>query len=138
MVCTLANYGEQLAGACSLSYLSEYYYSFCRTEYIWNYHFYQDGSIDFEIRLTGILSIYIAKNNESTQFGVKVAPNINAQYHQHIFSIRIDPMTDGLKNSVVETDIVTLTRSNWFCGELCWKRLLHSRHSYQNGSWKAV
>ncbi|KAF8808159.1 peroxisomal copper amine oxidase [Phlegmacium glaucopus] len=85
MVCTLANY-----------------------EYIWNYFFYQDGSIEFEIRLTGILSVYVAKDNEPTPFGVKVAPNINAQYHQHMFSIRVDPMIDGLKNSVVETDIVAL------------------------------
>ena len=78
------------------------------SEYIWNYHFYQDGSIDFEIRLTGILSIYVAKDDEPTPYGVKVAPNLNAQYHQHIFSIRIDPMIDGLRNSVVETDVIPL------------------------------
>ena len=78
------------------------------SEYIWNYQFYQDGSIDFEVRLTGILSIYVAKDNEPTPYGVTVAPNINAQYHQHMFSLRVDPMIDGLKNSVVETDIITL------------------------------
>jgi primary-amine oxidase len=77
-------------------------------EYIWNYHFYQDGSIEFEIRLTGILSVYVAKDDELTPFSVKVAPNLNAQYHQHMFSIRIDPMIDGLMNSVVETDVVSL------------------------------
>ena len=78
------------------------------SEYIWNYHFYQDGSIEFEIRLTGILSVYVAKDNEPTPFGVAVAPNINAQYHQHLFSLRVDPMIDGLKNTVVETDVVPL------------------------------
>ncbi|KDR85777.1 hypothetical protein GALMADRAFT_386616 [Galerina marginata CBS 339.88] len=85
MVCTLANY-----------------------EYIWNYHFYQDGSIEFEIRLTGILSVYVSKDDEPTPFGTTVAPNVNAHYHQHMFSVRIDPMIDGLKNTVVESDILPL------------------------------
>lgn len=50
----------------------------------------------------------MSKDDEPTPFGVKVAPNLNAQYHQHMFSIRVDPMIDGLKNSVVETDITPL------------------------------
>lgn len=85
MVCTLANY-----------------------EYIWNYYFYQDGNIEIEIRLTGILQVYVAAPNESTHHGTTVAPGINAQYHQHIFSLRVDPMLDGLRNSVIESDIVPL------------------------------
>ncbi|KAG5336846.1 hypothetical protein C0989_011784 [Termitomyces sp. Mn162] len=85
MVCTLANY-----------------------EYIWNYYFYQDGSIEFEIRLTGILSVYVAKKDETSPHGTVVAPGINAQYHQHFFSFRIDPMIDGLSNSVIESDTVPL------------------------------
>ncbi|KAG6887953.1 hypothetical protein C0992_010056 [Termitomyces sp. T32_za158] len=85
MVCTLANY-----------------------EYIWNYHFYQDGSIEFEIRLTGILNVYIADKDETNPYGTVVAPGINAQNHQHLFSVRIDPMIDGLSNSVVESDTIAL------------------------------
>ncbi|KAG6844078.1 hypothetical protein H0H87_009960, partial [Tephrocybe sp. NHM501043] len=85
MVCTLANY-----------------------EYIWNYHFYQDGSIEFEIRLTGILNVYIAGKDEPSPYGTIVSPGINAQNHQHLFSVRIDPMIDGLQNSVVESDIIPL------------------------------
>ncbi|KAF9567748.1 peroxisomal copper amine oxidase [Agrocybe pediades] len=84
MVCTLANY-----------------------EYIWNYHFYQDGSIEFEIRLTGILSVYLSKDGEPNPHGTTVAPNINGHYHQHMFSVRVDPMIDGLKNTVIESDILT-------------------------------
>jgi len=83
MVCTLANY-----------------------EYIFNYMFYTDGSIEMEIRLTGILQVYVAADGEQTPYGTAVAPNINAHYHQHIFSVRLDPMVDGLHNSVVETDIM--------------------------------
>ncbi|KAG6830086.1 hypothetical protein H0H92_002258 [Tricholoma furcatifolium] len=85
MVCTLANY-----------------------DYIWNYHFYQDGSIEFEIRLTGIPSVYVAGKDDHSPYATLVAPGISAQNHQHLFSLRLDPMIDGLKNSVVETDIVPL------------------------------
>ena len=85
MVCTLANY-----------------------EYIWNYHFYQDGSIEFEIRLTGILNVYVAREGEPSPYGTIVAPGINAHLHQHMFSVRVDPMLDGLDNVVVESDILSL------------------------------
>ncbi|KAI6164518.1 copper amine oxidase [Pisolithus thermaeus] len=85
MVCTAANY-----------------------EYIWNYYFYQDGNIEIEIRLTGILQVYVAGLDEPTPYGTTVAPGINAHYHQHIFSVRVDPMLDGLQNSVIESEIVGL------------------------------
>ena len=77
-------------------------------EYIWNYFFYQDGTIEFEIRLTGILQVYVKNPDEPNPYGTTVAPQVNAHYHQHIFSLRVDPMIDGLQNSVVETDVVPL------------------------------
>ncbi|KAI0288584.1 peroxisomal copper amine oxidase [Russula brevipes] len=86
MVCTLANY-----------------------EYVWNYFFYQDGSIEFEIRLTGILQVSIAGPNDPATHATRLAPGINAHFHQHLFSLRIDPMVDGLQNSVVETDVLPAT-----------------------------
>ncbi|KAF9225258.1 hypothetical protein BS17DRAFT_750846 [Gyrodon lividus] len=85
MVCTLANY-----------------------EYVWNYYFYQDGNIELEIRLTGVLQVYVAGSNEPNPHGTTVAPGVNAQFHQHIFSVRVDPMVDGINNSVIESDIVSL------------------------------
>ena len=79
-------------------------------EYIWNYRFYQDGSVEFEVRLTGILQVYVQPSSESyvesNPYGTTVAPNVNAHYHQHLFSLRVDPMIDGLQNSVLETDVV--------------------------------
>ncbi|KAJ3821709.1 copper amine oxidase, partial [Lentinula raphanica] len=94
MVCTLANY-----------------------EYIWNYLFYQDGSIEVEVRLTGILQVYAQQPGEPNPFGTTVAPGVNAHYHQHMFSFRIDPMVDGLKNSVVEQDIIPLGGEKSATGE---------------------
>ncbi|RPD53949.1 peroxisomal copper amine oxidase [Lentinus tigrinus ALCF2SS1-7] len=84
-ICTLANY-----------------------EYIFNYMFYQDGNIELEVRLTGILQVYVKDGEEPNPFGTTLAPNVNAHYHQHLFSVRVDPMVDGIQNTVVETDILPL------------------------------
>lgn len=102
MVCTLANYGQIIH--ISLVPLLTY----IQTEYIWNYYFYQDGNIELEIRLSGILQVYAAGPNEPDPHGVVVAPGVNAHVHQHIFSVRVDPMLDGIRNSVIESDIVSL------------------------------
>lgn len=79
-------------------------------EYIFNYRFYQDGNIEVEIRLTGILQVYAEDPSKpsSSPFATTVAPGVSAQYHQHLFSVRIDSMVDGLSNTVVETDIIPL------------------------------
>lgn len=75
-------------------------------EYCFYWNFYQDGTIELETRLTGILNVYTAAEGEVAPFGTLVAPQVQAQYHQHIFSLRLDPMVDGLRNSVVESDIL--------------------------------
>jgi primary-amine oxidase len=77
-------------------------------EYIWNYLFYQDGSIEVEIRLSGILQVYVGADGEPSKYGTYVAPNMNAHNHQHLFSFRLDPMIDGINNSLVESDIMPL------------------------------
>jgi primary-amine oxidase len=77
-------------------------------EYCFYWNFYQDGTIELETRLTGILNVYTAAQGEVTPFGTLVAPQVQAHYHQHIFSLRLDPMVDGLRNSVVESDILPM------------------------------
>jgi len=54
----------------------------------------------------GILLVYVAGPNEPAPYATRIAPGINAHFHQHLFSFRIDPMVDGLANSVVETDVL--------------------------------
>lgn len=50
----------------------------------------------------------MAEDETTGGFGTIVAPQINAQYHQHFFTMRIDPMIDGQKNSVQRVDTYTL------------------------------
>ncbi|CAO1618809.1 unnamed protein product [Jaminaea pallidilutea] len=86
MVCTVANYEYQL-----------------------NYSLHLDGNIELDIKLTGILNLYLLGEGEDPAgYGTQVAPRINAHYHQHLFSVRIDPHLDGPNNSIVEQEIAEL------------------------------
>lgn len=72
-------------------------------EYIFAFHFYQDASIFYEVRATGILSTVPSDIDAKNTFpyGTTVAPGVLAPYHQHLFSLRIDPAIDGQSNSLV-------------------------------------
>lgn len=70
-------------------------------EYIFAFQFGQDASIHYEIRATGILSTNPIDIGDKVPYGIIVAPGVMAPYHQHLFSLRIDPAIDGHKNSLV-------------------------------------
>lgn len=73
------------------------------------YYFYQDGTFEYEVKATGELNTNVLAEDETPGgFGTMVAPQINAQYHQHFFTMRIDPMIDGINNSVCQIDTVSL------------------------------
>lgn len=70
-------------------------------EYIFAFQFTQDASINYEVRATGILSTAPINLGDSVPYGTLVAPGVMAPYHQHLFSLRIDPAIDGYRNSLV-------------------------------------
>ncbi|KAI9932688.1 hypothetical protein ASPWEDRAFT_100186 [Aspergillus wentii DTO 134E9] len=69
-------------------------------EYIFAFHFGQDASIHYEVRATGILSTCPINIGDKVPYGTIVAPGVLAPYHQHLFSLRIDPSIDGHANSL--------------------------------------
>lgn len=70
-------------------------------EYIFAFHFTQAAEINYEVRATGILSTNPIDIGHSVPYGTVVAPGVMAPYHQHLFSLRIDPAIDGHKNSLL-------------------------------------
>lgn len=82
-------------------------------EYIINLKFVTDGSIDIEVRATGILSTMPIDENVKVPWGTIVGPNVMAAYHQHILGFRIDPAVDGHMNSVVYDDAIKLPRDEF-------------------------
>jgi primary-amine oxidase len=75
-------------------------------EYGFFWYLYQDGTIQFEVKLTGILSLGAARPGESPPHGNLVAPQVYAPNHQHFFNMRLDFDLDGSANSVYQVDIV--------------------------------
>lgn len=63
---------------------------------------YQDGTIELEIKLTGILSVSGIDDEQMPPFGRMVSPNVQAPTHQHYFAVRLDTAIDGGKNRLVE------------------------------------
>jgi primary-amine oxidase len=77
-------------------------------EYGYYWYFYQDGSIQCEVKLTGIMNTTSLSPGQKPRYGVEVAPQLNAPYHQHIFAARLVPAIDGPNNSVVEVNMVSV------------------------------
>jgi primary-amine oxidase len=85
-------------------------------EYGFFWYFYQDGNIQFEIKLTGILSLGTVHEGEKPIHGAMVAPLLYAPNHQHFFNMRLDIGVDGIENTVQQLDVLAdpLSESNLF------------------------
>jgi primary-amine oxidase len=73
-------------------------------EYGYYWYLYQDGSIEYEVKMTGVMSNGGIAPGEQPKYGELVAPGIYGPNHQHFFSVRLDMAVDGLNNSVYECD----------------------------------
>jgi primary-amine oxidase len=69
------------------------------------WYFYQDGSIQMEVKLTGIMNTSGLKPGEVARYGTEVAPQLSAPYHQHFFNARLDFAVDGEANSLQEVNM---------------------------------
>ena len=73
-------------------------------EYAFYWYFYLDGTMQLEVKLTGIMSTQgFAPGNEPSHATV-VAPGLAAPVHQHLFNVRLDMEVDGAQNSVYEVE----------------------------------
>jgi primary-amine oxidase len=74
-------------------------------EYGFFWYLYQDGNVQLEIKLTGILSMGAFPKGQKPKYGNLVAPSLYAPNHQHFFNVRCDFDLDGENNSVYEVNI---------------------------------
>jgi primary-amine oxidase len=73
-------------------------------EYGFFWYLYADGSIQYEVKLTGVLSTGALADGAEPRHGVVVAPGLYGPHHQHFFNVRLDMQVDGERNSVYEVD----------------------------------
>lgn len=90
--------------------------SFIATVGIYEYGFFwylrQDGSIEMDVKLTGIMNIGAVGPGVQPEYGeLLTSDGLYAPIHQHTFCFRLEPMFDGLHNSVEEQDTVAEERS---------------------------
>jgi primary-amine oxidase len=76
-------------------------------EYGYFWYLYNDGTIEYEVKLTGVLSVGAYNVGETPEYGTIISPGLYAPNHQHFFCVRMDMAVDGPLNTVVEVDSVT-------------------------------
>ncbi|MEO8449458.1 MAG: nickel transporter [Gemmatimonadota bacterium] len=83
-------------------------------DYGTNWIFSQDGSLELEVVLTGMMNARPTQRTTQSQpwadssYSTLVAPRVEAMYHQHFFSFRLDLDVGGPSpNSVVEMNAVS-------------------------------
>ena len=75
-------------------------------EYGFFWYLYQDGNIQLEVKLTGILSLGAMHPEARPQHGTLIAPQLYAPNHQHFFNVRLDFDLDGTNNTVQQIDVL--------------------------------
>jgi primary-amine oxidase len=78
-------------------------------DYLFHWVFSQDGAIDVQVQLTGVMNVKpvrtardTAHADDDTMFTHLVAPGVSAPNHQHFFNWRLDFDVDGESNRVLE------------------------------------
>ena len=82
-------------------------------EYILAYSFNQAGEVAYEVRATGILSTQPIDDGVDVPWGTRVHFGVLAAHHQHIFSLRVDPMIDGHSNRLIYDEALPMARSDF-------------------------
>jgi primary-amine oxidase len=75
-------------------------------EYGFFWYFYQDGTIQLEVKLTGVLSLGAVRPGERPKHGALIAPQLYAPVHQHFFNVRLNFALDGVNNTVCRVDVL--------------------------------
>lgn len=73
-------------------------------DYGFYWYFYLDGSIQVEVKATGIVFVGSGEPGSANPHASEIAPGVFAPVHQHLFSARLDVAIDGEDNQLVEID----------------------------------
>ena len=70
------------------------------------WYLYLDGTIELEMKLTGIVGVSTYDENiHSPSQDMKITDELVSPIHQHLFNVRIDWNLDGGKNNLTETNV---------------------------------
>ncbi|KAM6967311.1 amine oxidase [copper-containing] 3-like [Tautogolabrus adspersus] len=66
-------------------------------DYMWDFIFYQSGSVEAKVKATGYIASSFKLNN-NFQFGHQVAENVTGNIHTHFINFKVDLDVLGVKN----------------------------------------
>lgn len=72
-------------------------------DYGFYWYLYLDGTIELEVKATGVL--FTSSFGADEEWASEVAPGLGAPFHQHLFCARLDMTVDGVTNAVDEVDV---------------------------------
>ncbi len=75
-------------------------------DYGFYWSLYQDGTIELEAKLTGIVLTRGVTPEQALSSATRLAPDLAAPHHQHLFNVRLDMAVDGFENTGHEVDLV--------------------------------
>lgn len=75
-------------------------------EYCCYWYLFQDGTIEFEMKATGIINTVACVPGSDQKYGTEVSPGVVGYNHQHVFCMRLDMEVDGAENTVMECDTI--------------------------------
>jgi primary-amine oxidase len=75
-------------------------------EYGYYWYFYLDGTLELQVKLTGVMQTKALPPGAEDRYSMVVAPGVGAMHHQHLFNVRLDMDVDGPDNTVYEVDLV--------------------------------
>ena len=73
-------------------------------DYGFFWYFYEDGSLEHEVKLTGIIQTMAVEDGHASASASLVAKNLAGPIHQHFFCVRMDLDVDGTANTVYEVE----------------------------------
>ncbi|WP_122090803.1 primary-amine oxidase [Halalkalicoccus subterraneus] len=75
-------------------------------DFAFYWYFYQDGSIEGQVRLTGCNATGLLETDQQeTGYAEMVGPGHKSMLHQHVFNCRLDFELDGQRNTVREVNL---------------------------------
>ncbi|MDE0711527.1 MAG: primary-amine oxidase [Rhodospirillales bacterium] len=75
-------------------------------EYGFYWIFHMDGTLELEVKATGIVNTQGLNAVSGVAYGTEVMPGVVAPNHQHLFCARLDMAVDGDANRLVELNVV--------------------------------
>lgn len=74
-------------------------------EYAFYWNFHMDGTLELDVKATGIMNSGGKNEIAGDTFGTEVMPGVIAPNHQHLFCARLDMAVDGDANRLVEVNV---------------------------------